>query len=88
MNPSAAGLLTHEFSQRISNSRAARLYSELGFALSRLERDALKGSGGRSATRLLMLAGRRVGGLAKLAALLGQAGFGEPPCVRIVVAPI
>jgi hypothetical protein len=77
MNPSAARLLTHEFSERISASRAARLYSDLGFALSRIERDALKGWGGRSAGRLLMLAGRRVGGLAKLAMVLGRAGFGE-----------
>jgi hypothetical protein len=77
MNPSAARLLTQEFSERISASRVARLYSELGFALSRLERDALKGWGTRSAGRLLMLAGRRVGGLAKLATVLGRAGFGE-----------
>jgi hypothetical protein len=77
MNPSAARLLTHQFSEHISASRAARLYSELGFALSRLERDALKGWGGRSAGRLLMLAGRRVGGLAKLTTALGRAGFGE-----------
>jgi hypothetical protein len=77
MNPSAARLLTQKFSERISASRAALLYSELGFALSRLERDVLKGWVGRSATRLLMLAGRRVGGLAKLATVLGRAGFGE-----------
>jgi hypothetical protein len=77
MNPSAARLLTQEFSERISASRAALLYSELAFALSRLERDALKGWGTRSASRLLMLTGRRVGGLAKLATMLGRAGFGE-----------
>ncbi len=77
MNTYAARLLTQEFSERLSASRAAVLYSELGFALSRLERDALKGWGGRSAGRLLMLAGRRVGGLAKLATVLGRAGFGE-----------
>ena len=52
MNPYAARLLTQEFSERISESRAALLYSELGFALSRLERDALKSWGGRSAARL------------------------------------
>jgi hypothetical protein len=77
MNPYAARLLAQEFSGRISDTRAALLYSELGFALSRLEREALKSWGGRSATRLLMLAGRRVGGLAKLATVLGRAGFGE-----------
>jgi hypothetical protein len=77
MNPSAARVLTQEFSERISDSRAALLYSELGFALSRLERDALTGWGGRSASRLLLLAGRRVGGLAKLATVLGRAGFSE-----------
>jgi hypothetical protein len=77
MAQSAARVLTQEFSENISASRAARLYAELGFALSRLEGDALKGWGGRSAGRLLMLAGRRVGGLAKLATVLGRAGFGE-----------
>jgi hypothetical protein len=77
MNPYATRLLAQEFSGRISDSRAALLYSELGFALSRLERDALKSWGGRSAARLLILAGRRVGGLAKLVTVLGRAGFGE-----------
>jgi hypothetical protein len=77
MNYSTAHLLTQEFSERIYASRTALLYSELGFALSRLERDALKGWGVRSASRLLLLAGRRVGGLAKLATVLGRAGFGE-----------
>jgi hypothetical protein len=80
MNPSAVRLLTQEFSERISASRAALLYSELAFALSRLESEALKGWGTRSASRLLMLTGRRVGGLAKLATMLGRAGFDELAC--------
>jgi hypothetical protein len=77
MTQSAVRLLTQEFSERNSASRTARLYAELGFALARLEGDALKGWGGRSARRLLMLARRRVGGLAKLATALGRSGFGE-----------
>jgi hypothetical protein len=77
MNASFAYSLPSDLSGRLSGSRVSRLYSELGFALSRLERDALKGWGTRSASRLLMLAGRRVGGLAKLATVLGRAGFGE-----------
>jgi hypothetical protein len=77
MNESFAYSLPSGLSGRLSGSRVSRLYSELGFALSRLERDALKGWGTRSASRLLMLAGRRVGGLAKLATVLGRAGFGE-----------
>jgi len=77
MTESSTYVFAPEFWKRLSESRTSRLYSELGFALSRLERDALKGWGTRSAGRLLMLAGRRVGGLAKLATLLGRAGFGE-----------
>lgn len=77
MNASVAYSLPSDQPGRLFGSRASRLYSELGFALSRLERDALKGWGTRSASRLLMLAGRRVGGLAKLATVLGRAGFGE-----------
>lgn len=77
MNGSFARLLAPDLSARLSGNRASRLYAELGFALSRLERDALKGWGTRSASRLLMLAGRRVGGLAKLATMLGRAGFSE-----------
>ncbi len=77
MNTSSARLLTQKFSERIYTSRIALLYSELEFALSRLERDVLKGWGRRSASRLLMLSGRRVGSLAKLTTVLGRAGFGE-----------
>jgi hypothetical protein len=77
MTAFAPNSLPTDFSARLSGSRATRLYSELEFALSRLERDALKGWGTRSAGRLLMLAGRRVGGLAKLATVLGRTGFGE-----------
>jgi hypothetical protein len=77
MNGSFARSLASDFSERVSGHRAARLYSELAFARSRLERDALKGWGTRSAHRLLMLTGRRVGGLAKLATMLGRTGFGE-----------
>ncbi len=60
-----------------ADSRAARLCKELEFALSRMEREALKAWGLRCAKRLLMLAGRRVGGLAKLAVLLSRSGGGE-----------
>ncbi|MDP2792918.1 MAG: hypothetical protein Q8O25_02365 [Sulfurisoma sp.] len=60
-----------------ARQRSRRLYDELGFALSRLERDALAGWGRRSGGRLLLLTGRRVGGLAKLASLLARAGGGE-----------
>ena len=77
MTTSSIYLFAPEVWKRLSGNQASRLYSELGFALSRLERDALKGWGTRSARRLLMLAGRRVGGLAKLATVLGRAGFGE-----------
>lgn len=58
-------------------SRVGRLQDELGHALSGLERATLKSWGKRSATRLLILAGRRMGGLAQLASLLGRAGGGE-----------
>lgn len=60
-----------------ARQRGRRLYDELTFALSRLERDALAGWGRRSGVRLLMLTGRRVGGLAKLASLLARAGGSE-----------
>jgi len=42
-----------------------------------MERHDLAGWGGRSGRRLLVLAGRRVGGLARLAALLARSGGGE-----------
>jgi hypothetical protein len=77
MSTSFTYLFEPEVWKRLSRSRTSRLYSELGFALSRLGRDALKGWSTRSASRLLMLAGRRVGGLAKLATVLGRVGFGE-----------
>ncbi len=60
-----------------AHRRGLRLYDELAFALSRLERDALKGWGRRASGRLLILTGRRVGGLVKLATLLARAGVGE-----------
>ena len=77
MTSTPAYLLAPQVSARFSWMRISRLYAELAFALSRLERDALKGWGARSAGRLLMLAGRRVGGLARLATLLARAGGGE-----------
>jgi hypothetical protein len=77
MNTSAPNSLLMVFSARLSGSRLSRFYSELGFALSRLDRDELKGWSTRSAKRLLMLAGRRIGGLAKLATVLGRAGYSE-----------
>jgi|GEM_PF-1963397 len=60
-----------------ARQRSRRLYDELTFALSCLERDALAGWGRRSGARLLLLTGRRVGGLAKLASLLARAGGSE-----------
>jgi hypothetical protein len=50
MNASFAGSLPSGLSGRLSGGRASRLYSELGFALARLERDALRGWGTRSAS--------------------------------------
>ncbi len=63
--------------RQIPNRRVQRLSDELGFAFSRLERNTLKAWGIRSSTRLLMLAGQRVGGLARLATLLARYGSGE-----------
>lgn len=60
-----------------ARQRSRRLYDELTFAISRLESDALADWGMRSGTRLLLLTGRRVGGLAKLASLLARAGGSE-----------
>lgn len=57
-----------------TSTRANRFYDELVFALARMERNSLKGWGRRSSTRLLLLAGRRVGGLARLATLLARTG--------------
>lgn len=60
-----------------SDTRAARCGDELRFALGRMESANLKAWGKRSALRLLMLAGQRVGGLARLATLLARSGGGE-----------
>jgi hypothetical protein len=57
--------------------RARRIYAELGFALSRIERDALAGWGTRSATRLLSLTSRRIDGLAAIVARVGRASLHE-----------
>lgn len=60
-----------------SGTRAGRCHDELRFALGRMESSAVKGWGKRSALRLLMLAGQRVGGLTRLGTLLARAGGGE-----------
>ena len=62
---------------RSAGSRARHLQDELRHALSMLEGATLKAWGKRSSMRLLMLAGRRVGGLARLATLLIHAGGDE-----------
>lgn len=62
---------------RSAHQRSRRFYDELAFALSRLDRVTLAGWGRRSGTRLLLLTGRRVGGLAKLASLLARTGGSE-----------
>ena len=60
-----------------SRARIASIYSELAFALSRIERDAIKAWGVRSSKRLLLLAARRVGGMARLATILVRGSGGE-----------
>jgi hypothetical protein len=70
-------LLSSGAAGSIPPTRIERLRDELGFALGRLESATLKAWGKRSGSRLLMLAGRRVGGLAKLATLLARSGGGE-----------
>jgi len=72
-----AYLLTPDITARFSGVRVRRLQAELAFALARMERNDLKTWGGRSARRLLTLTGRRVGGFARLAALLARSGGGE-----------
>ena len=60
-----------------SRARIASIYSELAFALSRIERDVLKAWGVRSSKRLMLLAARRVGGMARLATMLVRGSGGE-----------
>jgi len=60
-----------------SRVRIVSLYSELAFVLSRIERDAIKGWGVRSSKRLLLLAARRVGVMARLATMLVRGSGGE-----------
>jgi hypothetical protein len=60
-----------------TQTRAVRLYDELCIALGHMESATMKAWGKRAATRLLLLAGQRVGGLAKLATLIVRSGGGE-----------
>jgi hypothetical protein len=60
-----------------SRNRIAEIYNELNFALSRIERDAIKNWGVRSAKRLLILAGQRVRSMANLTTMLTRGGSGE-----------
>ena len=69
-------LIANQFSEQ-SRARIASIYSELAFALSRIERDAIKTWGIRSSKRLLLLTARRVGGMARLATMLIRGGGGE-----------
>ena len=77
MATAKAYLLDPGLAGRFSGARAKRLQAELAFALGRMERHDLAGWGGRSGRRLLVLTGRRVDGLARLAALLARSGGGE-----------
>jgi hypothetical protein len=63
--------------QRCAALRAQRLYAELSFALSRVDRPVLTDWGLRSATRLLTLSSARVGGVVRLLRVLGEAGANE-----------
>ena len=69
-------LIANQFSEQ-SRARIASIYSELAFALSRIERDAIKTWGIRSSKRLLLLTARRVGGMARLATMLIRGGGGK-----------
>ena len=69
-------LIANHYSEQ-SRARIVSIYSELTFALSRIERDAIKAWGVRSSKRLLLLAARRVGGMARLATMLVRGGGGE-----------
>lgn len=60
-----------------SDMRSRIIYEELTFALSRTDSAAIKGWGGRSAKRLVNLAGRRLKSLSHLAASLGKATASE-----------
>ena len=69
-------LLANQYSEQ-SRARIVSIYGELTFALTRIERDAIKAWGVRSSKRLLLLASRRVGGMARLATMLLRGGGGE-----------
>lgn len=60
-----------------SDTRTGRCHQELHFALGRMESATLRAWGKRAAMRLLMLAGQRVGGLARLGTLIARAGGSE-----------
>jgi hypothetical protein len=69
-------LIADQISEQ-SRVRIASIYNELAFAISRIERDAIKTWGVRSSKRLLLLAARRVGGMARLATMLARGSGGE-----------
>jgi hypothetical protein len=69
-------LIADQISEQ-SRVRISSIYHELAFALSRIERDVLNAWGVRSSKRLLLLAARRVGGMARLATMLFRGGSGE-----------
>ena len=59
------------------NSRMGRLQGELMFALKRTDRATMKGWGQRSAARVVVVSGRRVGGLLGLVCALARFGGRE-----------
>lgn len=61
----------------LAEDRIRRLYDELSFAISRTDAEVLKQWGGRSGGRMLASGIRRVGGLARFAALIGRGAWGE-----------
>jgi len=70
-------LLPHAEARRLDASRLQRLMDELAFAVGRADRGVLQAWGQRSASRLVLLGGRRVGALGRLAARIGRAGADE-----------
>jgi len=63
--------------RQLEADRLRRLFDELGFALSRTDAKTLREWGGRSATRLAKLTGKRAGALISLASKLGRASIFE-----------
>lgn len=63
--------------QKLGQTRAHRLYEELVFALGQADRILLKAWGYRAALRMIVLAARRVRGLANLVKIVGRFGGRE-----------